>query len=158
MSLYHFHCNTGARKPAVVSGERDFLGDYVVDAGANVGNFSREVCTLWPHARVYEFEPHPRTFEAWRTRAERFGFRSVNAGCGDKHGALEIYDYASRDGSSHASLYRSVIEDIRGQPSVRYTVDVVTLDEFAATEGVERIDLLKIDTEGHEYHVLRGSG
>jgi FkbM family methyltransferase len=33
---------------------------------------------------------------------------------------------------------------------------VDTLDNFLKNNNIERIDLLKIDTEGHEYEVLRG--
>ena len=36
------------------------------------------------------------------------------------------------------------------------TIRVVTLDEFCAAEGVERIDFLKVDVEGHELAVLQG--
>ena len=37
------------------------------------------------------------------------------------------------------------------------TVQITTLDQFCADEAVERIDLLKIDTEGHEMDVLQGA-
>jgi hypothetical protein len=36
-------------------------------------------------------------------------------------------------------------------------VRAITVDEYAQDQGVDRIDLLKIDTEGHEEAVLRGS-
>ena len=32
-----------------------------------------------------------------------------------------------------------------------------TIDEFCQKENIEKIDLLKIDTEGHEEHVLKGA-
>jgi hypothetical protein len=39
----------------------------------------------------------------------------------------------------------------------RVLVDVTTLDEFCAVQAVERIDILKIDTEGLDLDVLRGA-
>jgi hypothetical protein len=33
----------------------------------------------------------------------------------------------------------------------------VTVDQFCAERGVDRLDLLKIDTEGHELEVLEGA-
>ena len=32
-----------------------------------------------------------------------------------------------------------------------------TIDEFCQKKNIEKIDLLKIDTEGHEEHVLKGA-
>ena len=37
------------------------------------------------------------------------------------------------------------------------TIDCVALDKDPAIEALERIDLLKIDVEGHEPDVLRGA-
>jgi FkbM family methyltransferase len=36
-------------------------------------------------------------------------------------------------------------------------VTVTTLDEYCAANGIERIDLLKNDTQGYELEVLRGA-
>lgn len=36
------------------------------------------------------------------------------------------------------------------------TVEAITLDDYAAENGIERVDLVKIDVEGHEPHVLSG--
>ena len=36
------------------------------------------------------------------------------------------------------------------------TVRLSTLDEYCAEQGIEQIDLLKLDVEGHELAVLRG--
>ena len=35
-------------------------------------------------------------------------------------------------------------------------VNVITLDEFSNTHKILNVDLLKIDTEGHEHEVLKG--
>jgi hypothetical protein len=36
-------------------------------------------------------------------------------------------------------------------------VNVITLDSYCSTHGIERVDFLKIDAEGHDLKVLRGS-
>jgi len=36
-------------------------------------------------------------------------------------------------------------------------IEVITLDEYCAANGVIRIDLLKIDTQGYDLEVLKGS-
>jgi hypothetical protein len=76
---------------------------------------------------------------------------------GAAEGSFTLYDYADNDGSEHASLHRGVIEQIHNGSVVEHQVKVVSLDDFAVREGIERIALLKIDTEGHEFEVLRGA-
>lgn len=64
------------------------------------------------------------------------------------------------DGSSHASLYREVIEEIHHKKygkAIAYDVNVLTLDDFCSEHEISKIDLLKIDTEGNELKSLIGA-
>jgi hypothetical protein len=67
------------------------------------------------------------------------------------------HDHGHDDGSAHASIHKGVIEEIHSSQSVRYEVEVSTLDDFVATNNISKIDLLKIDTEGNELNVLLGA-
>ena len=148
-----------------VSGEERFLKDLlyrgrkevIVDVGANVGNYSRKVLEINPAATVYAFEPHPKNFSRLISNIKDASFFAVNAGVGGNDNVMTLYDYADRDGSSHASLYKDVIEGIHKQKSVEHKVRVVTLDSFFSDKQIDRIDLLKIDTEGNELDVLNGA-
>lgn len=125
------------------------------DVGANEGNFSMELNAAFPHSCIYAFEPHPATRERAK---ERLGSAATvfHCGLGDECKTMTLYDVAGEAGTSHASLYADVVIGARkGVSSVE--VQVRTLDEVAAAEGVERIDFLKIDTEGNEYPVLLGA-
>lgn len=128
----------------------------VFDVGANVGDYSRKVFQACPQATVYAFEPHPKTFSVLSHSMHQLNFLPVNAAAGEKDGELSLFDYESQDGSSHASLYKDVIESIHQAKSVEHTVKVIELGAFARSKNVERIDLLKIDTEGNELKVLMG--
>ena len=68
-----------------------------------------------------------------------------------------LYDYASDDGSQHASLYRDVIEGLRESVSTHHAVSIVSLDDFIGNRALAPVDLLKIDVEGNELEVLRGA-
>ena len=148
-----------------VSGEHRFLArllewrpDAVVfDVGAHSGDYTRLVRSLSEQARIFAFEPHPVTFETLARVAEETGARAVPVGLGDQSHALEIYDYADSDGSQHASLYRDVIERIHKKPATSHTIRIEPLDSMATDLEVERIDLLKVDTEGHELAVFQGA-
>ena len=147
-----------------VSGERSFLirhlrgtGPCVVfDVGANEGAYARQVRGIRPEAQVYSFEPHPKTFQLLKRNAEEHGFLAFNVACGSAPVRGKLYDYAHRDGSVHASMYREVIEHLHAGTPVEHAVDVITLDDFAAEHHVSVVDLLKIDVEGNELDVVKG--
>ena len=128
----------------------------VLDVGANRGDYTALVLRAFPRAEVHAFEPHPETFGRLSLR---FGdqVHCHELAMGQRSGELEIFDYADSDGSSHATAYRAVIEEIRGRASVRHAVRVSTVDDQAAALELRRIHLLKIDTEGHELSVLQGA-
>ena len=44
-----------------------------------------------------------------------------------------------------------------GTPHSTEGVPSITVDEFASSRKLDRLDLLKIDTDGHELGVLRGA-
>lgn len=153
-----------------LSGEVSWLRRYlsglsdpiVFDVGANIGNYTRDVLTLNSSASVYAFEPHPVNIERMReTLGPLLSGRDltvVGAAVGDSPGRLSLYDRKERDGSAHASLYQEVIEDIHHTEFVERAVDVLTLDKFCSENGIDHINLLKIDTEGNELKCLRGAG
>jgi FkbM family methyltransferase len=130
----------------------------VFDVGANEGDYASELSMLAPSARIYAFEPHPKIYERLRQRAERGKFSAYNVACGSAAARLKLYDYQEHpEGSQHASLHQGVIEQIHHGAAMSWEVDVITLDDFMKRELIEHIDLLKIDTEGHEYEVLLGA-
>lgn len=135
-------------------GKRDLV---VFDVGANAGAYSASVKALCPSAHVVAFEPHPRVFAHLKSDADKTGYFAFNTACGDKNGQSIIYDYVGHGGSGHGSLYKGVIEDLHHGVAAPLTIDTVTLDSFVAGRGLNKIDLLKIDTEGSELAVLMGA-
>ncbi len=152
-----------------VSGERFFIAhlkkevaehDIIVfDVGANVGDYSLAVLKKYPEALIYAFEPHPMTFKVLNCSAARHGFKAFNCGLGDKGEKLRLYDYHSYTelGSQHASVYKEVIEEFHKSKAQQFDVDIITLDDFIRDNNINKIDLLKIDTEGNELNVLKGA-
>lgn len=128
----------------------------ILDVGAHHGEYTRFVKQLAPRATVYAFEPHPRAFAVLQGQAARDGVVAVNYGCGDATGPADLYDYAEHAGSVHATVYPDVMTSLhRGRPeSVR--AHFIMLDEFIRERGINHVELLKIDTEGHELKVLLG--
>jgi FkbM family methyltransferase len=150
----------------IVSGERAFLEKYlknippggcVIDVGANIGNYSKLVMDINPSLKLFAFEPHPKTYQKLSANIKRENYYPVNAAVSNKDGELSLFDYEAEDGSSHASLFKDVIENIHHAKSIEHRVKVVRLGDWLRNNNIERIELLKIDTEGNELNVLTGA-
>lgn len=146
------------------SGEKYFL-DHLVennkdqtifDVGANVGAYTRKILERNPSANVHSFEPNPVAYEKLKQSTEGCDIKAVNLGMSDQEGELVLYDESS-GGSSHASMYKGVIEDVHEGRSVEINIKLTTLDQYCKQNDIRNIDLLKIDTEGNELKVLKGA-
>jgi FkbM family methyltransferase len=122
---------------------------FILDVGFNRGDFSREALKARPRARIVGFDPAESMQQAFagafahEPRVELLPFAVGNA-----QGEPEFHD--SRDGSS--SLVGAALPG-----ADTYRVTMVTLDELASHRRWPRIDLLKIDVEGYDLHVLEGA-
>ncbi|HKR02218.1 MAG TPA: FkbM family methyltransferase [Pyrinomonadaceae bacterium] len=136
----------------------------VFDVGANVGDYALLVRRFAPAAQIYAFEPSGRTFEQLVKNVAEAGagdsIKPVNVGFSDEEKAIELYSYTA-DGHE-ASLLSSIdlrlptqVVDVKVESAEQ--IRVQTIDGFCAAEGIERIDFLKLDIEGHEMAALRGA-
>jgi FkbM family methyltransferase len=148
------------------SGERRFLKDClaelasptIIDVGANEGAYALSVLAANESARVFAFEPHPRTYQRLSVRSlQRINLIPINAACGSEPGECALYDHRDSSGTGHASLHSGVIETIHHDEADSTIVKVITLDSFFKERGISTVELLKIDTEGHELEVLMGT-
>lgn len=134
----------------------DLERPVLVDVGANVGSFSRLLAEQFPSARICAFEPNPTVFE--RLEAARGPSIDCHAmALGDEEGQFPLFDHFDGSGTEHASLHGAVITEQHCRAARAVEVPVRRLDRVMAELGIERIDFLKIDTEGNELAVLRGA-
>ncbi|NLR80990.1 FkbM family methyltransferase [Chitinophaga eiseniae] len=150
-----------------VSGEKAFIkyliarnklqSGVIFDIGANVGHYSIMLRKHGITLPIFAFEPHPGTFRRLVSIADAYQITPVSKGAGETTGHAAIYDYSGQNGSEHASMYRDVITQLRKSEVEEISIDLTSIDEFAAANQVSKIALLKIDTEGHELQVLKGA-
>jgi FkbM family methyltransferase len=131
-------------------------GGVLLDVGANHGLYTDHLRRIAPNARIHAFEPHPGTFARLAARLEGSGVRVVPAAVSDGLGTLDLFDFAARDGSTQASLSREAVT-IYAEEVTSHRTACTTLDAYLEEQGIARVELLKIDTEGFDLHVLRGA-
>jgi FkbM family methyltransferase len=134
--------------------QRDDDGQRVfLDVGANIGQTSLALVARFPAAKIHAFEPVSSTYETLRgaTRAHP-NIKCHRLGLSDRAGTIEF-------DAVPGSVYNSVARAGRGggQGTPCEFAPVTTIDDFIRELGVDRIDLLKTDTEGHDVNVLKGA-
>jgi FkbM family methyltransferase len=126
------------------------------DVGANDGETAATALGRFPKAQVVSFEPHPVTFSRLMTRmGDETRFHGVNSALGSEIGEAVMFEY---DNSSINSLTDRAQYAVRfAQTGRRISIQSTTLDTYCQQSEIERIDILKIDTEGFDLKVLQGS-
>ena len=157
MGMLNFETHHPSDEDHFISNEISNIGEGIIfDVGANNGLYSKKLRNDHPHVRIYAFEPHPKTYQNLVKNLDGLNINTLNVGVGSANGVLKLYDYVDKDASEHASLYKSVIETIHKGEAIEHEVNMITLDDLAKEEKINRVGLLKIDTEGHELEVLKG--
>jgi FkbM family methyltransferase len=126
----------------------------IFDVGAHRGE-SLYIFNHWfPRSHVHCFEPGGEAFAALCKHARNNPRATcVNAALSDNVGEGTLY---VRRGTANSSLLNYTTEhraeDLRHEEAVR----IDTIDNYCAANGIERIDMLKVDTEGLDLSVLTG--
>jgi FkbM family methyltransferase len=126
--------------------ERGFYPRFIVDVGAYEGTWTRTVKQIWPHARVRMFEPNAEKSQKLAAVCGELSVEWSN----DLLGAIDgepaefhVMETGSSVFAENSNVRRKVVSKQLRQ-----------LD--SAVEG-QRVDFLKIDTQGYEVEVLKGA-
>lgn len=137
----------------------NFEAKWILDIGANVGDVAVAALNSYKGSKVICFEPVQKTYDALKNRLDPFGERvqlhkvalSNTAGAGEInittfHGANSI--------APQAHFHKECNPHVQEVGKER--IELVRLDDYCARFPCERIDVMKIDVEGHELDVLKG--
>lgn len=120
--------------------------DVVVDVGANVGFFSMMANRRFAQPEIMAIEPGPLTFRCLERNLRPLPrATALNLAVSDRAGDLLL----------SVDPQNSAISTVSDHGNTR--VMAKTMDDILDEHGVGRVDLLKIDTESFEAHVLRGA-
>lgn len=130
----------------------------VLDVGAHAGQFSKLFARMAPRGRVFAFEPsvYARSVLQPALRWNRLrNVAVIPSGLSDAVGALPLYTPIKRSGEMGFGLAH-LGGETEDRAVAAQTIALTTLDQFAADQGLTRLDFIKADVEGWEAHVLQG--
>lgn len=161
-AVYESFLNDGYYERA----EQSFCAGYVepgmtvFDVGASHGFYTLLFAKLAGPELVHAFEPEEGNFARLRVNLELNGFEKARASrlaAVDAPREVELNVFAPELYGWHTLGKPAMEVDGRpAEPVARQRVSGVTLDDYSAEHGIERIDFLKLDVEGAELEVLQG--
>lgn len=133
----------------------------IFDVGAYIGDIALDYYRLFPKADILCFEPFPESFDLLKGNVSAVkNIQLFPFGFGAKTGPQEI---SSNAFSATNSLLKT---DNAGKKTwgeglletkERLSVAIKTLDEVVTEQGIDHIDILKLDVQGAEHLVLNGA-
>jgi FkbM family methyltransferase len=142
--------------PAALAALRD--GSVAVDVGANLGEWTIPLArSVGTRGCVLAAEPAPRSAAALEATLAANGLRQarvIRCAVGDRDGSVEfavpIVTSAQIDtGTAQLGRAGAGLEGLH--------VSMRSLDSLVAEHRLDRLDLIKIDVEGHERQILDGA-
>lgn len=133
----------------------------IFDIGAYLGYVANSYHSVFPNAKIYCFEPFPASFDKLlQNMRGNSGVSCHNIAFSDKPGKSEINSnkFAPTNSlletDSQCSDYwnHSKFETV-----TKEKITINTVDKFCEENGVDYIDIMKIDVQGMEFSVLEGA-
>lgn len=155
-------------------------GWIVVDVGARIGYYTINAGLLvGSNGKVLSFEPHPETFRVLKMNVALYKLENVIPVCkalGSKTGKVKLYEGLDSGATSvmpsppltkldrnrlriwfeflkSGNILKPILK--RREPPIYVPID--TLGKAASEKNLGKIDLVKIDVQGFELDVLKGS-
>ena len=139
----------------------------ILDVGSNKGQTIDFFLKHFKNPKIYGFEPN---HDLYLRLVEKYNNNNniviTNCGISDQCGKLILKETVTSETSTFEELnydsdylkMKSKVLGIRPDEIIKksYEVDVITLNDFIRTEKISKIDVIKIETEGHEYKCLLG--
>ena len=122
------------------------FGGNALDVGANIGNHSVYFSNFFK--RVISFEPHPRIFKLLELNSEL----KEN---------IEVHNFGISNATNSSTLFfnnenmgASSLDSKGLEGSSKVSVELKKIDDL---NEIGKVTFIKIDVEGHEHEVIKGS-
>lgn len=125
----------------------------VFDVGTNIGETLLNFAKLVPNGQVHGFEPDIINYDRCCENLKMNTFTNIqlnNLGLGSEAGQyfIKTNTPSNRGGNKISTQF------IENNTQI---INIVTLDQYMVDKKLTKVDLIKIDVEGYELHVLKGA-
>lgn len=139
----------------------------VVDIGAHKGEFLNNIMKIKNRINIYSFEPQIEICNQLKKKFKKKKNVKISNFAISNKNIVKRLNISIKTSTSTFSNYNQksywkkikdfLLSGLKNQSIIRSEkVKTITLDHFFEKKRL-KIDLLKIDTEGHEYQVLQGA-
>ena len=115
----------------------------IIDCGANIGSASLYFKD-WAKV-IYALEPNPRNYECLVENTKKFS--NIKPFC------VGLAARTTTEFMRNEANY-PIAESLFGTGDIKEEVKLLAIDEFMKSQGIDHVDLLKMDTEGAEYVIF----
>jgi len=146
---------------------KDFNIKIIFDVGAHKGEFLKVIKKIKNYKKIYSFEPQKKIYKNLNILAVENKIFCLNLALGKNNETKNLKINKKSSTSTFSEInnlslwYKIKSFIVSGSNKSSFIceeqVDVITLDDFCNNHKISDIDLLKIDTEGHEKEVLEGA-
>ena len=140
----------------------------LIDVGSHKGEYISSIKKNFHIDKIYGFEPNDEIFNNLNKNFSSDKIQLYNCGVSNKKGEVFLNKNIESSSSSinelntNSKYYKKKffllnflkLKDV----TTKSKIQVVRLDEFMNKKNIKKIDLLKIDTEGFEFNVIKSIG
>ena len=133
----------------------------IFDIGAHHGETSLLYNTLFKEPTIYAFEPFLASFE--KLKKNTSGFNNINifnTAIGNISGQVDFH--VNNFSATNSILPTHPDSNINWGKGMLDTIETIKinsliLDDFIEQNKIDKIDILKLDTQGAEYNIIEGA-
>lgn len=132
----------------------------IFDIGANIGGMTFRFAQLTPSGHVFAFEPTDYAFHKLKHNI------ALNPELAQRITPLQVFVSDQTRTHHHIRAYASWKVDgsvVQKHPlhggtiKAADSIPAISVDDFCLEHAITQVDLIKIDTDGHEFNVLKGA-
>ena len=140
------------------------------DVGAHHGETINNFIKYFSFSNIHSFEASNKNYKVLKIKFKKKNESKIflnNFGLSDLNKSLKIKEFEETssttlsDINNDSKYYKRKMEvlGLKDNEKIYRNSDVklIRLDNYCEEKKINKIDLLKIDTEGHEYFVIKGS-
>ena len=147
--------------------------NILIDVGAHHGDTIVEFLKIFSIKKIYAFEPSKKNFDKLKIKVkkiERYNpvkIKIFQFGLGKKNDVLPLYEITDSVSNTFNNLnseskyfkkkkFFTTLFGIKRFIKNKVPTKIICLKEFIEQEKIDKIDFIKIDTEGFEFNILLG--